>query len=340
MNPKKLYPVILAISIVFFAWSCSKEKETNTPPTADIVISDNLDEIVLSSTASDPDGDPLTYRWSTNSSQVLLANSSKEETYFKIPQLTTPLDITVELTVSDGIDETTVNKSHTLPLLNDARIMGLGLTSTKEVHNDVKNEWYLDQAFSGTHALLNCGPTSVTMAIKWADSLFTKTPEDARNRYIPEGGWWYTTDIVKYLNDYSINNKYISLTNMNNLIRELDNGNIAILCVDMYYFSDEVKDRWHVDKFYQANTREWGHFIVAKGYKIVDGKVWYEVYDPYGFRKAYADGSPKGKNRYYKSEEVDQSTTIWWNYAIIISRESGKGLKGLNSEDVPRQHGG
>ena len=83
MNPKKLYPVILAISIVFFAWSCSKEKETNTPPTADIVISDNLDEIVLSSTASDPDGDPLTYRWSTNSSQVLLANSSKEETYFK-----------------------------------------------------------------------------------------------------------------------------------------------------------------------------------------------------------------------------------------------------------------
>lgn len=340
MNPKMLYPTILAISIVLFAWSCSKEKENNTPPSADIVISDNLDEIVLSSTASDPDGDPLTYRWSTNSSQVLLANSSKEETYFKIPQLTTPLDIIVELTVSDGIDETTVNKSHTLPLLNDVRVKGLGLTSTKEVHNDVKNEWYLDQAFSGTHALFNCGPASVTMAIKWADSLFTKTPEDARNRYVPEGGWWYTSDIANYLDDYSINYKYISLTNMNNLIRELDNGHIAILCVDMYYFSDEVKDRWHVDKFYQASNKDWGHFIVAKGYKIVDGKVWYEVYDPYGFRKTYTDGSPKGKNRYYKSEEVDQSTTIWWNYAIIISKEAGKGLKGLNSEDIPRQHGG
>ncbi len=326
--------------LLVFSLSCSEERETNTPPVADFQIYEDLDEIILSDNSIDEDGDMLSCLWSANSEKVAFSNTNLPETSFIIPSLTSPLNVEVELKVSDSEDETVVHKSIVLPVLNEARLFGLGRELGKEADNDAKNEWYLDQANTGPHSALNCGPTSVTMAIKWVDSLFSGTPADARQMFRSAGGWWYTGDIIGYLNHYSVNNYVIALSGMNDLVMELDKGNIAILCLDMYYLRYEIKGRWHVDKFYRTDGSGWGHFLVVKGYKMVDGKLLLEAYDPYCFGKTYSDGSPKGKNRYYRGEDIDISTGIWWDYAIIVTLRAGKGSGALDPASVPQQYGG
>ncbi len=331
----KIVRILLYVTLMLMV-SCSR----NTPPYADFTFTEEPDEIRLIATAGDDDDDPVTYQWSVSSSRVLLSNTTLSETWFRIPLLDTPLDITVELRVSDGKDETVVTRSITLPVMTEVRYYGLGLSLEREVSNDVSNEWYLDQEFSGRYSSVNCGPTSVTMAIKWIDSLFTGTPEDARNMYRPTGGWWYTDDVIAYLNHHSIHNHVISLSDMKALTAELDKKNIAIICLDMYLLRDEENARWHIDKFYPAATPDWGHFIVAKGYKIVDGNLFIEVYDPYGYSKSYTDGSPKGKNRYYRGSEIDASTTKWWNYAIIVTRDAVKSEGAIDPATIPHRYGG
>src|ERR1700709_2907715 len=73
--------------------------------------------------------------------------------------------------------------------------------------------WYIDQSTSGNFAGINCGPASVTMAIKWADVDFTKTALDARMTYEVSGGWGYTNDIDSYLTDNHITHAIVALTN-------------------------------------------------------------------------------------------------------------------------------
>jgi hypothetical protein len=50
------------------------------------------------------------------------------------------------------------------------------------------------------------------MAIRWADSGFSKTALDARQTYESGGGWWFTTDIDAYLNNYNIAHAIIGLS--------------------------------------------------------------------------------------------------------------------------------
>jgi len=312
----------------------------NHPPVADFSVTESLDEITLADISTDEDGDPLSTVWYVNSQDVVLSSATLPQTYFRIPENQYPLDITVDLTVSDGKDETSIRKTVNLPVLTESRAFGLGILSTNEVSNDVKYEWYIDQGNTGQFSGVNCGPTSVTMAIRWADGSYTGTPEQARSMYHPTGGWWYTDNIIGYLDYNSVNNYVVSLPDMSVLKAELDKGNIAILCLDMYFIRVEDKGRWRIDKFYPTANTGWGHFIVIKGYRIVDGNLLFEVYDPYGFGKAYTDGSPKGKNRYYRSEDIDDSTGRWWDYAIIVSREPGKGEGALDPSAIPHMHGG
>lgn len=201
--------------------------------------------------------------------------------------------------------------------------MGLGgfLESTRS--NNKTYNWYIDQSHTGVHSGNNCGPASTTMAAKWSNPSFTKTTEDARAAYKPEGGWWYTPDIDNYLKNNNIPHSFIPLSTSAALTEQiltaqLDQGSIAILCVDMYYIRKESDPSHRIDKFYDASTTGWGHFIIAKGYSKVDGKKFFEVYDPYNYDKTYSDGTQKGLNRFYRSEDLFDATSIWWNYAIIV----------------------
>jgi hypothetical protein len=66
---------------------------------------------------------------------------------------------------------------------------------------------------------------------------------------------------------------------------------------------------WRKDRFYPV-TPLFAHFILLKGYKIVDEITWFEVYDPYSNDQKYLDGSLKGRNRYYRGTELMNRTAM------------------------------
>jgi len=202
---------------------------------------------------------------------------------------------------------------------------GLGHFINRSLSEDRSYSWYIDQGTSGNFAGNNCGPSSVTMAIRWADSGFNKTAADARQTYQTDGGWWYTTDITSYLNLYGVEFGIISLGAepadfAGRVKSQLDRNQIIILCLDMDRVRQSGVDQYRADKFY-ATSPGWGHFIVLKGYRQVDQELFFEAYDPYSFGKTNTDHTLKGEDRYYRFEDLAAATQNWWNYAFVIARK-------------------
>ncbi len=223
---------------------------------------------------------------------------------------------------------------------------GLGRFLIQTLSNNRDYEWYIDQANTGIHSNVNCGPSSTTMTAKWSDASFNNSAEDARAAYRSDGGWWYTSDIGNYLTDCNIPHQFIELSTNSSgtqqvITNQLDNGKIIILCLDMYYIRDGANSEWRVDKFYTTGSTGWGHFIVVKGYRNVDEEVFFEVYDPYCYGMKYNDGTFKGKNRYYRDEDIYDATSIWWNYTIVVSEKGDKSLveKSLDPSEIPHMWG-
>ncbi len=212
---------------------------------------------------------------------------------------------------------------------------GLGGFQTQSNSTDRKYDWYFDQKNTGTYASANCGPTATTIAAKWSDPVFSKTPEDARAAYRPTGGWWYTDDIHKYLIDNNIPHRFVPLpVNISStqyiLKEKLDSGKILIICVDMDKIRNGPTDDRRIDKFYSTSPG-WGHFLVVKGYRKVNGEFFYENYDPNSWGAMYSSGELKGSGRYYRTEDVYNAISDWWNFAIVISQ------KGAKSENIQIQ---
>ena len=330
----------LIISVLFIFTSCEDEdieplKSDMTEiieykilgQEADIQLNNNT-SILITFPSDVTTADNLSAKFVLSEGAVATVNNALQESgitenNFEIPFI-------YKITAEDN--ETTNNWKVSSINNNYTTSWGLGGFQKSTVSNNKDYEWYIDQAYTGTSSFENCGPTSTTMAAKWSDSGFSYDTEYARSCYRPNGGWWYTSDIHSYLTDNGISHRFITLSDSPGegtfqlLKEQIDDGKIAILCVDMYYITKESNTQVHVDKFYNTNTTGWGHFIVAKGYKIVDGQNFLEIYDPYGNSKTYSDNTPKGKNRYYRSEDIYKATSNWWNNAIIVS-EKNKGFK-------------
>lgn len=313
-----------------------KENPVNSPPVASFEFSDGLDRILVDGQVStDKDGDPLTFQWSASNGQVVFDNTTSGESFFKIPAGSSGMDVAVTLKVSDGKSENVTTKTIEVPAFSLVRSYGLGKMLGSEVNNNVDYDWYIDQSNTGQHSLLNCGPSSVTMAIKWFDQSFSGTAEEARDTYHASGGWWYTQDIIAYLNKFNVYNRTIHLDNISNIKEEIDAGNVLILCLDMFYVEYTKDPEYHVNKFYTTNGAGWGHFIVIKGYKTVDGTLFYEAYDPYSFNQSFEAGGLKGKDRYYSSANLKSATDVWWPYAIVIERtETPGGRRGVDVNQI------
>jgi hypothetical protein len=323
--------LIFALTVALLA-SCSDD--SNQKLMTDFEVTDGIDRIILTSLATDDA--TLFYEWQVDSDEIEINNTFSQETFFMLPDISQPSEVFITHIVSDGNEEDIAEKLINLPPLTDERRWGLGTMINKGRSNDVEYEWYIDQMNTGIHSNLNCGPASVTMAIKWYDESFSGTTDDARNTYRSGGGWWYTSDIINYLNNNSVGNFTLRLSDINSIVTEIDKGNILILCLDMYYITKSMNDAWRVDKFYYTSNPDWGHFIVVKGYKQLDGNMLLETYDSYSFGSCYSDNTLKGKNRYYRIEDIDRSTNIWWDYAIVISR--GKVSKGVGVDPASIKH--
>ena len=207
---------------------------------------------------------------------------------------------------------------------------GLGGFQTQSKFNNRTYNFYIDQKNTGTYSSVNCGPTATTMASKWSYSAYNKTAEEARAAYRPTGGWWYTSDIHSWLVDNGIPHRFISLSvnasSTQAILKEkLDSGKVVILCVDMDKIRNGPADNRRIDKFY-STTPGWGHFILAKGYRKVEGEFFYEFYDPNSWGQIYTTGELKGLDRYYRTSDVFNATSTWWNYAIVIYEKGTKSV--------------
>lgn len=338
---QSVYRNIFLLSVILYlTFSCSEDNDViNHPPIANFEISDKLDTYYLISSTTDRDNDILSYEWISESEIISIENSKSQSAYFKLPALNEPKTIGLSHIVYDGQAYDTAYKSVQLPILTEIRSLGLGRILEKEISNNVDYDWYIDQGSTGLYSEINCGPTTATMALKWYNKQFSESAEDARNIYRPSGGWWGTGDIVSYLNKYSVNNYTIELNNPDSLINELEKGNIIILCLDMYYIRNSTNDAWRIDKFYRTLNKEWGHFVILKGYKLVDNQLFFEIYDSYSLGAIYNDFSLMGRGRYYRFSDIDIATNNWWNYAIIVSKESFKSSIGLDTEKIIHKYG-
>lgn len=195
---------------------------------------------------------------------------------------------------------------------------GLGKELKEEFSLNRDYEWYIDQKETGIYNYNNCGPSCVTMAIKWANRDFDLPADSARSFALNDGGWWYASDITGYLDMNDVTNNIIEYKSVHSFIDNLKDSLIIILAIDAHYISFNYNQTHRTGRYYAAGE-DFGHFIILKGYKIVDDKLYFEVYDPNSWGRKYEDGQYKGLDRYYSAGDLDLAIRKWWHYAIIIT---------------------
>lgn len=340
---RKIYLLLLVVTMVF-AFSCKKDHGGGTspthPPPKDHTLEKGLvtfsaegelvpsviDTTLNTVTITMPDGVDL---HNVKASFLLAAqvnatiNNTSVNTGTGI-DLSQPLTITV--TSSDKARSTTFK----LVLQTELQYFGIGgaVLAQKSLNKDYN--FYFDQFDGSAWQAINCGPTVTTMAIKWADPSFTKKPVDARNQILFSGGWWYTSHVQEYLTENGINSKIDTLADVAALVKQtIDDGNLMILCLDMFSVPQNPLIYQHTQKFYYTNAAGWGHFLLVKGYKQASSNFYLEIYDPYSGGLTYPTVSTdqlEGKDRYYISNNIKNATNIWWPYTIIVAPK-GKVLK-------------
>ena len=201
---------------------------------------------------------------------------------------------------------------------------GFGSVEESYYHLDRPYDWYIDQADTGAASDGNCGPSSVAMAIKWYDSTFAGTAEEARDWSYSwrTNGWWYTSDIESYLTLHSvpwIQSAYDSQAQMQGLVQD---GNILILCINTTYLVRNLTAEERIGRSYSFAG---GHFIVVKGARTVDGTILFESYDPNNWDASYSGGTPKCRNRHYTGSQLATAITNHWANLIVVAPPAGGG---------------
>lgn len=230
----------------------------------------------------------------------------------------------VQLSVISNQNQTASN--WTVNVKYESEALGLGSEITAGKSLNTSYDYYIDQKSTGSYASVNCGPTVSTMASKWAVPNFSGTVADARKNIKTSGGGWSTSDVVNSLNASGANTLIIYLSNIQDKIKNcIDRNYQVILCLDMYYVNYNTNKNQQTDKFYATPHKQWGHFILVKGYRMVDGKMYLETYDPNsGGAINPLTKQPMGKDRYYLADQVKVATEDWWKYAIVVAPQGQK----------------
>lgn len=330
---------LLLAALCFALVSCKKEP-VNTAPKADFEYTDAIDRFILKSKAVDADGDILRYQWVSLTDSIKVVGSQTSAPYIELPYLEEARPFSFKLIVKDGKSADSITKTITLPKNTYYRSYGLGKELKKERSNNRDYSWYATQSNTGPYSNDNCGPTLATIAVKWVKPDFNETPQFARSLYKPTGGWWNTSDIISYLNRNGVHNKTINLPDVNAIQTQLDEGHVVILCLDHYYIRKEANVNWRTDKYYNSSGIGSGHFVLIKGYKVVDDQIYYEAYDPGGAGAKYGNGVFKGQDRYYRSEDLSAATINWWKYAIIVSTTKTNSSAAVDVQKIMHRSGG
>ena len=245
----------------------------------------------------------------------MLANNKAIYSRVSIADFSQPVQLSILNSQQQQVDSWTVH------VKTELELYGLGSVKTAGKSLTSKSNYYFDQSMSGTFANANCGPTVASMAVKWADADFKKSPKQAREAIRPEGGGWYCADVSDYLLQNGVTSMNVYLGNVEQTVKKyIDKGHLLILALDISLIKQNTNPLQKVGKAYSSPSKATGHFIVVKGYKVVDGQFFLEVYDPNSGGAVYQlNQEPKGKDRYYAASEVRKAAQDWWNYAIVVN---------------------
>jgi hypothetical protein len=190
------------------------------------------------------------------------------------------------------------------------------------VGNNRDYNWFIDQGETGEHSNNNCGPSSAVMALHWLDESFSETAEDARNKYLLQGGWWSTNTVQTYFKGHNVDYGFIFFNSDDKesgiieMKETIEDNSIILLCVDMGYIPVDPRVDMRINRFYDYDD---GHFIIVKGYVEVDDDSYFEVYDPNNWGQTYPnDGTPRGKDRYFSADSLMDAIVNWWDIGYVI----------------------
>lgn len=191
---------------------------------------------------------------------------------------------------------------------------GLGNLQTEaRSNNTARKDVYQEQHNSQTFPDENCGPACAAMAIRWANPTSNITVEEARSFNKTSLAWSWTNirSCLFSSGVYDVSYHYFapgfSWTDSHETITEeygkvikniINSGKIAIQLLNMKYFTyNNENTDYHTNAYYHGYVT---HFLIIKGYRVVDGKMYAEVYDPWSPHLKYPDGKFKGEDRYYQ----------------------------------------
>lgn len=320
----------LFIALILTLSACNKD---NDHISADFEITQEIDRVFLkykslNGEESDTGG---SISWSSSATDINIQKAGSNLYFFIYPERKNP-DV-VDITMNIAGKSNGITKSVIIPTLSNYQRFGLGASVTKELSNNVDYEWYVDQGNTGEYSLINCGPACTAMVLKWYDQSSPYTTEDLRNKQGHDKWWSAGTandDIDKILIETRVPYHYIYLGDKSDIIAELDKGNIIVICLDIYYVRQQFLPEWKIDKFYKTNSNGSGHFIIIKGYKIVDTNYLLEVYDPWSLNAKYSNNEFKGKDRYYRVEDIMTATDKWWKRALVFSQKNKRQTRASN----------
>lgn len=200
---------------------------------------------------------------------------------------------------------------------------GMGTKVTKSVSNDRSYDWYRDQMDTGRNAAMNCGPTVIEMSARWKDPDTNIKVEEIVDKYIPDETVYmgaHYTDLQRWMKNYDIDYKLLRDYDLNSIEEDLNKGNIIIIGLDMKLLTYNPVTTEHFDSYFN-NAAVDGviyHYVIVKGYREVDGVLYFETYDPGSAGYTYEDGQPIGKDRYYRADEFIEAARGYFPDCIII----------------------
>lgn len=294
----KKFIIFISLLISFILFSCTIDVSSSTTLSSESSISNELSKETAPST---------TFLESTYSS-ITSSPTLTFETSSITSSITTTTTTTTTITTTTTTTEELYRNYEEQLLLNLSNY-GLGNDLIKYVSNDRDYNWYVNQLNTGVHAYSNCGPASIEMVSRWSDQLSRVTAKNAREKFRPNGGWWYDEDIKGALDLYRIPHETSYITKIDDLISVIESGRIALINNNMSLIPYNSISSERTNRFYSNVT---GHYLIVKGYLITDIGTFFEVYDPYTINSRYSDNTPKGKNRYYEAESLIDSIVSWY----------------------------
>ncbi|MEG0308951.1 MAG: C39 family peptidase [Clostridium sp.] len=194
---------------------------------------------------------------------------------------------------------------------------GMGTKVTEAASNDRDYYWYVDQWTTGKLGSINCAPTVFQMVSKWQNKESDVRAENIRNKYQPVGAGFDLSQFYSWTTDYNIKSTWVKNVTEESLKAEIDNGNIVVVMLNLDYIKYNENKEERVGKYFDGGGL---HYVIIKGYKVVDKNLYFEIYDPASGLQSYKDLQPIGINRYYEPKQLIDA--IWGYFPDVIVVEN------------------